>query len=206
MAYTNAWSTTIPVGSLAANQIDTAIQQARLDIAERINTLIGSAGSMSTDPAINGTTAKSLTDLTTELATKSTLAGLTTGLLIKATGASAIGNSALTEASVVAALAVINSPLLADSNNTTNAVKHTVNVGASGGGIYIVTFNGAGCSTVTLAEIKGNGYSFEQYIVSGTTEFTHTAVIDVDNSDDIELICNAGTSGTFSYLMKKIGP
>jgi hypothetical protein len=36
MPYTNGWSNTIPAGALPANQIDSAIQQARLDLEERL--------------------------------------------------------------------------------------------------------------------------------------------------------------------------
>lgn len=40
MAYSHVWSNTVPPGSLPANQIDTAIQDLRLDLDERLVPLI----------------------------------------------------------------------------------------------------------------------------------------------------------------------
>lgn len=40
MAYTNAWSNAIPAGSVAANFIDDHIRQLRLDIDERLATIV----------------------------------------------------------------------------------------------------------------------------------------------------------------------
>lgn len=40
MAYSHVWSDTVPTGSLPANQIDTAIQDLRLDLDERLVPLI----------------------------------------------------------------------------------------------------------------------------------------------------------------------
>lgn len=109
MPYTNPWSISTPPGTLPAAQIDTAIQQARLDIAERANTMIGAGGSFSNDPVIDGTTVKSLTALTTEVASKTTLSGLSAGRLIQALGASSIGNASLTNAELVALAATVAS-------------------------------------------------------------------------------------------------
>lgn len=50
MPYTNVWSVSVPVGSLPANQIDSAIQQVRLDIAQRLEGAL--IESMSTDPVV----------------------------------------------------------------------------------------------------------------------------------------------------------
>lgn len=52
MSYTNSWSNTIPLGSSAANLIDDDIRQVRLDIYERINTILGSNGAMTADPVM----------------------------------------------------------------------------------------------------------------------------------------------------------
>lgn len=41
MSYTNVWSDTIPPGSTAAKLIDDFMRQVRLDIHERMNTLVG---------------------------------------------------------------------------------------------------------------------------------------------------------------------
>jgi hypothetical protein len=40
MAFTNAWSNTTPAGSAAANTIDDAIQQLRLDVDERMDKIV----------------------------------------------------------------------------------------------------------------------------------------------------------------------
>jgi hypothetical protein len=134
MAYSHTWSVSIPAGTLPANQIDTAIQQTRLDLQERCNTIIGSGGSMSSDPVIDGTTVKSLTDLTTAVNSKTTLSGLTTGKLIKATGASAVGNSAYSESDLTTALAT----LVVVSNKTITTV-HTTSTTISGSGSFLIS-------------------------------------------------------------------
>lgn len=119
MPFTNVWSVLIPPGTLPANQIDTAIQQTRLDIAQRINQILGSAADMDDDPIINGTTIKDLTTLTTELATKSVIAGLVTGRVIIATSATTIGSSSVTDTQ----LGVINQALLTSSDSTATNVS-----------------------------------------------------------------------------------
>lgn len=54
MAYTNSWSNTVPAGSAAANTIDDAIKQLRLDIQERMDALVDD---WTADPVVLTTTA-----------------------------------------------------------------------------------------------------------------------------------------------------
>lgn len=50
MAYTNAWNETQPLGSAAANTIDDIIRQLKVDIRERMNTVLNSDGLWDADP------------------------------------------------------------------------------------------------------------------------------------------------------------
>jgi hypothetical protein len=210
MTYTRAWSTSIPAGSRAANQIDSAIQEARLDIQERNNTIIGSGGNMSTDPVIDGSTVMSLTDLTTAVNTKTTLSGLTTGVLTKALSASSIGNSSITEAALTAALAA----LAALGGNSTHSNTSTTNVSkftpTFGTGTWIVSFScpGAG-SDINYTEIKPVGATvtptlIKQEYSSNISFFCMTALISVSVSGTIEFNCSPGSSGTYFLEYKKL--
>lgn len=208
MPYTNAWSTAIPPGSLAANQIDAAIQQTRLDIAERINTLIGAAGSMSADPAINGTTAKSLTTLTTELATKTTLSGLTNGTIIQATGASSVANASVTNAQLVTALANIAS-LQSPVSSLNGAIAGAGTIfSAPSAGIYLVTCWLRGSSGASGTQNKftltGGGQSVYAAGDPGSALFFEaclTMIASLTAAENVTVSASIGlNTGNYSYI------
>lgn len=53
MAYTNSWDESLPLGSAAANTVDDVLRQEKLDLRERINSLMGVAiGTAFSDPII----------------------------------------------------------------------------------------------------------------------------------------------------------
>ncbi len=52
MAYSNAWDESAPLGTAAANTLDTIIQQLKLDIRERMNTILDSTGQWADDPIV----------------------------------------------------------------------------------------------------------------------------------------------------------
>ena len=68
MAYTNSWNESAPAGSDAANTIDDLMRQSKLDLRERINSLIGVATSISlADPVV--ASSSSLAPLRSQLTT-----------------------------------------------------------------------------------------------------------------------------------------
>lgn len=80
MPYTNAWNETTPLGSASANTIDDLMRQSKLDLRERINSLIGVAiGTALADPVVAAgtdlTSLKSVND--TQTTNITTLQGLT---------------------------------------------------------------------------------------------------------------------------------
>ena len=208
MAYTNTWSTTIPAGTLAANQIDTAIQQTRLDIAQRINTILGSLGSMSTDPVLNGTTVKDLTVLTAELATKTTLTGLTNGVIPKATGAGTIGNSSLTEAALVATIATV-AGLAAPVNLLNQTIVSGTLFNAPSAGLYLVVvqIRASVTGTQQWVEVTGGGQTMRQEIgINGVTFTSYRGnlclLCQLANGDAVTITGGGAgvNSGVFSYV------
>lgn len=207
MPYANVWSTTIPPGTLPANQIDTAIQQTRLDISQRCDTMIGAAGSFATDPVIDGSTAKSLTVLTAELATKTTLSGLTAGVIIQATGVGSVGNASVTNAQLAAMYAAYAAPVsFSDIESTTNATKWALTGYAAGW--YLITFTGLASSVLDFAKITGTSFSQEHIVeLYGTAYgFTLTAVVRIDVIADITtLAIDSNIGGSYYVTMVKVG-
>lgn len=59
MAYTNVWNTTNPVGSDPASNADDDIRKLRLDIQERMDTVLGT-GNWTVDPVVSWTGANTL--------------------------------------------------------------------------------------------------------------------------------------------------
>jgi hypothetical protein len=152
MAYANPWSHTIPPGTADANTLDTIIQQVRLDVEQRMDTLIGSSGDMNDDPVIDGVNALDLTALTTLANSKTTLAGLTTDQLIKATSAGTVGNAGVT-ATTLAAMAT------APTSNQFGAVPYTLQIGPVGTYLITVGINiPSAAADVQFSIVSGSGF------------------------------------------------
>lgn len=80
MSYSNAWNEATPAGSAAANTIDDNLRQIKLDLRERVNSMIGAAiGTALADPVVPAgtdlTSLKSVND--TQSTNITTLQGLT---------------------------------------------------------------------------------------------------------------------------------
>jgi len=52
MAYTNPWDETAPLGTAAANTLDDIVRQLKLDLRERMDTILAAGGKFSDDPII----------------------------------------------------------------------------------------------------------------------------------------------------------
>lgn len=92
MPYTRVWNTAVP-GNVPANTLDDEIRNLKVDLGERLDNVIGStAWTTAADPVVNGTTAKSLTTLTTEIAAKPTI-NTTNSYIPVRTGAGVFGDS-----------------------------------------------------------------------------------------------------------------
>ncbi len=52
MAYTNTWDETAPLGTAAANTIDDIIRQLKVDIRERMNSILDATGQWDDDPIV----------------------------------------------------------------------------------------------------------------------------------------------------------
>ena len=98
MSYADAWDETAPSGASAASQLDDAIRLMKKAMRERVDDLIGLQQFATNDPVIDGSTVKSLADLTSG---KLDSPSLTIGNIPKATAINAIGNSSISEAELL---------------------------------------------------------------------------------------------------------
>lgn len=68
MAYTNAWNETTPLGTADANTIDDIFRSSKVDLRERLNSILGVAiGTALADPVV--ASGSSLATLRSELTT-----------------------------------------------------------------------------------------------------------------------------------------
>lgn len=191
MAYTNAWSHSIPAGTDAANTLDTIIQQARLDLEQRINTILGSATSMlASDPIVNGTTNKDLTALTT-LATAAAAAITTLNGIVNTPASNPFGGLGMT-----------------------SGVGTSILIGGAAGGWYLVTLGftaGSGITSLQITDtnaplVTGSTY-VQSYPSVGNVVLTVLIHINANVSAGatITAIFGGGANG-LDVVYKYIGP
>jgi len=154
MAWSNVWSNIIPDGaSVTADLIDNHIRQVRLDVAERMNQILGTGTKWSSDdPIVDGTVIKSLQSIVTAIDTKPTI-NTTNNTIPKRQSASALTDSLITDNGTI--VTVNGTFAVTGATLAVRGVTYTWPA-ADGTSNQVLRTNGAGAiSWVALATISG---------------------------------------------------
>jgi hypothetical protein len=200
MAFSNAWSNIIPDGaSVTADLIDNHIRQVRLDVAERMNQILGTGTKWnSDDPIVDGTVVKSLQSIVTAIDTKPTI-NTTNNTIPKRQSASALTDSLITDNGTI--VTVNGTFAVTGATLAVRGVTYTW-PSADGTSNQVLRTDGAGTvSWVSLGSISGvTGTGTTNKLPKWTSSSTIGNSIITDDSGHVIITGTLGISGSVLHI------